>query len=599
MSQFVMKCPVCARDNHEDVYVSVKSGLFRRKTARCPKGHEFNIQTDRSAMKVCPHCGNEVAYDQALGEKALCPVCKTQLNTLSANMQMIQVKCPQCGCLHTVARNTDSFVCSVCEAVVDAQKEADKQRMRERGMVSLIKYEGDNNTFVWKHPVEDFKFGSQLIVHDSQEALFFSGGEALDLFPGGTYTLTTESMPILSRVYKLPSGEGTFHSEVYFINKTVHTGIKWGTSNRIRMKDPVTNVFFSFGVNGQLNLQVSDAKRLLLRLVGTTDILKHGDSLNDTNAILRHIRSVVVTKVRNEFTSVIADNHWDLFQIENFQEALADGIKSRINPELAAYGFTVPDFSILSISTPEDITEPTEAEKREQEIWTQMKHSRGTATAGVMMEQARKEIAKAQQERELVEAETEARKRMIEAQGAAESAKYMGFAEAEILKAKGITEQERLGYGVQEKLAESIGQMGANGGGGGLGELAGLGVGLGLMGGIGNQMSGIMNGFGQTAGAPGAAGGKPTPIQPPTGWTCPDCGTTGNTGKFCSECGKPKPAPAIGWTCPNCGTADNKGKFCSECGAPKPAPAAEWTCPDCGTTGNTGKFCSECGKPRP
>ena len=598
MGEFVMRCPVCARENHEDVYVTVRSGLFRKKTAKCPRGHEFNIMADRITMRRCPHCGNEVAYDQALGNKALCPVCRTPLNTLGTNNQMVEVKCPQCGCLHTVSKGTATVVCSVCEMTIDVQRETDRQKMREKGMVSLIKYEGDNTTFVWKHPVEDFKFGSQLIVHDSQEALFFSGGEALDLFPGGSYTLTTENMPILNKVYKLPSGDGTFHSEVYFINKTVHTGLKWGTSNRIRMKDPLTGVFFSFGVNGQMNLHVSDSKRLLLKLVGTTDIFRHGESVDDTNAIFRYIRNVVVTKVRSEFTSVILDNHWDLFQIENFQEALADGIKARINTELANYGFEAPDFTILSISTPEDISDPTEAEKMEQDNWTRMKHSRGTAAAGVMMEQAKKEIAKAAQERELVEAETEARKRMIEAQGAAESAKYMGFAEAEILKAKGISEQERLGYGVQHQLAESIGQMGANGGGGGLGEMAGLGVGLGLMSGIGNQMSGMMSHFGQPAGP--ASAPAPTPIKPPAGWTC-ECGAAGNTGKFCSECGKPKPAPAAGWTCPNCGTADNRGKFCSECGAPKPAPAApaEWTCPDCGTTGNTGKFCSECGKPRP
>lgn len=74
------------------------------------------------------------------------------------------------------------------------------------------------------------------------------------------------------------------------------------------------------------------------------------------------------------------------------------------------------------------------------------------------------------------------------------------------------------------------------------------------------------------------------------GWTC-ECGTT-NTGKFCSNCGKPAPAPANEWVC-SCGTK-NTGKFCSECG--KPAPATDWTC-ECGTV-NSGKFCSNCGKPR-
>ncbi|MBR1580690.1 MAG: SPFH domain-containing protein [Selenomonadaceae bacterium] len=77
------------------------------------------------------------------------------------------------------------------------------------------------------------------------------------------------------------------------------------------------------------------------------------------------------------------------------------------------------------------------------------------------------------------------------------------------------------------------------------------------------------------------------------GWTCSK-GHAGNRGKFCAECGEPKPAPAGEWVC-ECGTK-NTGKFCAECGKPKPAEG--WTCAECGHEGNKGKFCAECGKPR-
>ena len=77
-------------------------------------------------------------------------------------------------------------------------------------------------------------------------------------------------------------------------------------------------------------------------------------------------------------------------------------------------------------------------------------------------------------------------------------------------------------------------------------------------------------------------------------WTCSK-GHAGNHGKFCAECGEPKPAPVGEWTC-ECGTK-NTGKFCQECGKPKPA-SGEWTCEACGHVGNKGKFCAECGKPR-
>jgi len=92
----------------------------------------------------------------------------------------------------------------------------------------------------------------------------------------------------------------------------------------------------------------------------------------------------------------------------------------------------------------------------------------------------------------------------------------------------------------------------------------------------------------------------PTPSPQPsvapataTGWNC-SCGHTGNTGKFCADCGKPAPTPTAVWIC-SCGHTGNTGKFCAECG--KPAPNAIWTC-SCGHTGNKGKFCAECGKPQ-
>lgn len=102
-------------------------------------------------------------------------------------------------------------------------------------------------------------------------------------------------------------------------------------------------------------------------------------------------------------------------------------------------------------------------------------------------------------------------------------------------------------------------------------------------------------GFGAPAGAQQAAPAAPAAGTPIIGWTC-SCGTQDNTGKFCRECGQPKPAEA-GWTC-SCGTV-NQGKFCQNCGSKKPEGAPIYKCDKCGwepeDPAHPPKFCPECG----
>ena len=142
-----------------------------------------------------------------------------------------------------------------------------------------------------------------------------------------------------------------------------------------------------------------------------------------------------------------------------------------------------------------------------------------------------------------------------------------------------------------KNLTEGVRDAGSNAGGAMTGF---MGVGMGMqqfntsMEGL-NAMTAGMAGT-QPQAAPQQAVAPQQTAAPANSWTC-ECGAS-NTGKFCSECGKPAPAPVNSWTC-ECGTV-NTGKFCSECG--KPAPAAEWNC-ECGTV-NKGKFCSNCGKAR-
>ena len=154
-------------------------------------------------------------------------------------------------------------------------------------IVSLIKYEGDNSTFVWKHPDTDFNTMSQLVVHETQEAIFFNNGQALDVFGPGRYTLETQNIPLLRHVLNIPTGGKTpFHCEVYFVNKTQQMAIKWGCDSKIQYLDPTYKFPLQVGLSGQMTLCVSDSKKLLVKIVGTEKTLTQFDLVGKFRALL-------------------------------------------------------------------------------------------------------------------------------------------------------------------------------------------------------------------------------------------------------------------------------------------------------------------------
>ena len=140
--------------------------------------------------------------------------------------------------------------------------------------------------------------------------------------------------------------------------------------------------------------------------------------------------------------------------------------------------------------------------------------------------------------------------------------------------------------------AQAMGTAAANPNGAMAGFM-GMGMAQNAMGGMAGFMQGATANQDTMVNQQIGSGAVHTPAQ--GGWKC-ECGAE-NTGKFCQECGKPQPAPAVGWTC-ECGSV-NQGKFCQNCGKPKPAGAPLYKCDKCGWTPedpqNPPKFCTECG----
>ena len=177
-------------------------------------------------------------------------------------------------------------------------------------IAEIIKYEGDNKTFVWKHPSEEFNSLTQLIVHESQEAIFMMNGQALDLFGPGRYTLETQNIPALGKYLNRTTGDKTpFHCEVYFINKTEQMSIKWGTDTKVQYIEPTYEFPISLGASGEMSLRAENSKRLLLKLVGTERMLTQ-------EKLTSVFRAFLMTKVKTYIAQIIKERAINIFEID-------------------------------------------------------------------------------------------------------------------------------------------------------------------------------------------------------------------------------------------------------------------------------------------
>lgn len=381
----------------------------------------------------------------------------------------------------------------------------------------IIKYEGDNSTFIWKHPCEDFNTTTQLIVHESQEAIFFLNGQALDLFGPGRHTLETQNIPLLRKLINVPTGgETAFHCEVYFINKTEQMAIRWGTDSKVQYIEPTYKFPLSIGASGEMSLSVDNSRKLLVKLVGTEHVL-------DRHQLTTYFRSILMTKVKAYIAQTMRMNSINIFEIDENLESFSEDIRTRLIPDFLDYGVQLNRFYITTVVKPDG--DPQYEKFKEL-------HFRQYADIAE---------AKLRQQTDVIHAQTEAQKVVIDSQ-----------AQATKRIQEGYTYQQERGFDVAQDAArnESVGQF------------SNMGIGLGMMAGVGGTVGGMVGNV-----ISDAFTGVGT-VQPQTTANkfCDQCGAELTPGAaFCDECGAPQASPD---TCHKCGFKFIKpGKFCPKCGA--------------------------------
>ena len=199
----------------------------------------------------------------------------------------------------------------------------------------------------------EIKFGAQLIVRDSQAAVFFYKGRACDAFGPGRHTLTTANIPILTKILSVPwAMTSPLRAEVYFANMKVFPNLKWGTRDPVAFKDSDLGLI-RLRAHGIFNIQVVQPVLFINTLVGTMNRFS-------TEEIDEYLKRVIVSR----FNDYLGEKIDSLLNLPGRYEELSEGLKKRLQDDFSHFGLGLSQLYITSITPPEEVQKTIDDKSR-------------------------------------------------------------------------------------------------------------------------------------------------------------------------------------------------------------------------------------------
>jgi membrane protease subunit (stomatin/prohibitin family) len=351
----------------------------------------------------------------------------------------------------------------------------------------------------------ELKLGAQLVVQESQWAVFFRDGRALDVFGPGRHTLTTLNLPLLNKFVNMPfGGTSPFRADVYYVNRKVFTDMKWGTKEPVLFRDSEFQMI-RLRAFGKFATKVRDAQLFISTFVGSQGV-------QTSEGVENYAKDMIVARLND----VLGENLKTILDLARLYDEFSEALKSRVRDDFAKYGLELVDFFIGAITPPEEVQKVVDERS-------------GMAAVGNMGAYMQFKAAKSMEE-------------------AAKNTSANGGAAAGM----GLGVGAGMGMMIPGMLAQSMQQAGAA-----------------AAGASGGSSTAVMcKGCGQPN-PPGAkfcnACGQAMTLP---GIACPACKAINAEGaRFCNACGAPMvPAEVI---CASCKAKNPAGaKFCGVCGKP-------------------------------
>ena len=215
-------------------------------------------------------------------------------------------------------------------------------------LIDVVKCDIVDGEFCHKFPSDDLRIGTQLVVYPSQTAFFVKGGAICDEFTSGTYTIKTENIPLLNKVVNIPfGGDSPFKADVWFINGISKLDLPWGTPQPIQIEDPRYKIIVPVRAHGQYGLKVKNPRCFLETLIGNMQSFTAAK-------IDQYYKGRIISALNTIIAKQIIEKQVSVLDINTFLLELSEECEVLLNKQLEKYGVEIIEFSIMSITVPQD-----------------------------------------------------------------------------------------------------------------------------------------------------------------------------------------------------------------------------------------------------
>ena len=213
----------------------------------------------------------------------------------------------------------------------------------------LEHFDPTGEEIVYRFPQEgsaEIKLGAQLVVHEAQEAVLYRDGKALDVFGPGRHTLSTQNIPLLTKLLSIPfGGTSPFRVSVVFVNKRTFIDQKWGTREPVVFRDSELGMV-RLRAFGNYAYRIEDSQLFVNTVVGS-------QGLFETDQLKDFYRDVIVSRLND----LLGETLKTIFDLAQYYDELGTAAKARLAEDFAKYGVDLTDFYINSITPPDEVLE--------------------------------------------------------------------------------------------------------------------------------------------------------------------------------------------------------------------------------------------------